>query len=436
VISLAALARFYWGSPVMLHRFCRTLVRSPWCLLGLSAVVALAALPVAAQEEPDADATAYNDLVKAQRALTTDWRNAIESGQIENKKSIDDYLDVTFQLWVHPLHEREIQKTRSQRLKPDLNKAGNAPAPEVHAYLLDEVLRRVAPLVADEQQTPAVRLNSILLIGDLNSKELPPGGTGDAIPLEAALPILIDAFTATDHDAVRVGAQIGLLRHAASPGGIKDKAQAASISSAMIQLLSANQPPDGRSAEAHAWMRRRAAETLGALGAPGSEAQPRQVIDALANVVNDATAPIALRTDAAEALGRLKLEGVPDVDYTGLAASLGNLAVFVTEEELTRRELRNFMNQIETPLNGPHVQARSAAEAAAAAPGGFRKLAAGTDHAAFVEGMWTPFNALVSLLLDPDQEDDAVTDEIVDLGETLATWLEENAPAGEPVAAN
>ena len=179
--------------------------------------------------------------------------------------------------------------------------------------------------IASDNYHPTVRLNSMLLIGDLTE-------TADASspPWKNALPALLKAAAANDTiDAVRVAALRGLLRH--SQAGI-DPSVRPQVIQGMLALVQQHTPPAGRSKEGHDWICRRAIDVLAAIGDAGNNGAVIKPL--LATIDDQATSP-AIRCAAAAALAKIKYAPPKEFDATAITKSLGKLAVDCTAYELS-----------------------------------------------------------------------------------------------------
>ena len=159
-------------------------------------------------------------------------------------------------------------------------------------------------------------------------------------------------------DAVRVAALVGVLRHVSIdrqlPDGSRRLVGAAEqrIVDMMLGLVNAKTPPGKRTQGGHDWMRRRAIETLGALGSVG---QNSRVASALAAVVGDDQTAVALRCSAAEALGQLDYPGNTTANVADIAKKMGAVAAHACYEEIHRVEDQQNREQEEREASGGAV---------------------------------------------------------------------------------
>jgi hypothetical protein len=179
----------------------------------------------------------------------------------------------------------------------------------------NEVTLKFMDEVAQDTYYPAARATAMIMIADLTD-------INNNQPWKKALPALLKGVTAeTSIDAVRIPALRGLVRHAQA--GI-DQASRAEVTTAMLAVLKESKPPATRSAEGHDWIRRRAIDALAAIGEPGAN---NAVVDTLRKTIDDDASSISVRSAAAAGLANIKLTPSPGLDATGLAKSMGRVAV-------------------------------------------------------------------------------------------------------------
>ena len=234
---------------------------------------------VLAQDEP---ATAEADpQYREIRGLSEPPRARVEvprmlaDGTVTNEALFDDfwrYLSAEFTL---PEKAGALSDARRD-LRRFLGRATGA----ARQRLLQNLLTNMSAMARDAAEgernfSPAVRVNAILMIGDLNEREPDFRGAG-AIPYPAALPVLIeflsDERSVNDlNDALRVAALAGILRHAQEKAGPANAAQPQAVR-LLQQLAQAETAPNGRSNEVQTWMREQANTILQQWGAPANDA--------------------------------------------------------------------------------------------------------------------------------------------------------------------
>ena len=243
---------------------------------------------------------------------------------------------------VRPLAEIPL---RRQELYKDFRKCK---VDAVHKHLNSLTLRAMLTIAStDEDGTyhPAVRHNAMLIIGDLNEREGSSIGSnrGPPDPYAAALPILLEEVVNPKRiDAVRSAALVGLLRHAKmdrfrDPQQRWNQAERTKIFESVMPLASSQQPPEGRSLAGHTWMRRRAVEILGNLDAA---LEGDELISLLDQIAGGTKESLALRADAAHALGRITLPPTLEPKAASLAGKLAGIAVESCMDEVLRIQAR------------------------------------------------------------------------------------------------
>ncbi|MGD0516990.1 MAG: hypothetical protein ABSA26_05585 [Thermoguttaceae bacterium] len=266
----------------------------------------------------------------------------------QQKKDFDTYYK-TYALarWSQP---STINNLRDYH-KDLINNLTQAKSGEVHDYLNTLVLDYMNKL-AKNNYHPAVRINAMLTIGDLNSVDSTQPAQN--IPLADAVKVLLEAINDPKQiEPVRIAALVGINRHVTA--GVNDQIQN-QIFNAMLKLVSAanaaNPSDIGR-----AWMSKQAAEIIGLLGNPGTN---NQAVKSLSGFVGDAKAPFFLRLTAAESLGKLKYAGSSGLDPAALAKPLGQLMLDVCDAEFKakgsaadrQRRMKARLGQVTDGLKG------------------------------------------------------------------------------------
>lgn len=341
---------------------------------GLVAAMLLIGDAAWAQEEPaEAPASAYSQLeipdsldernkpksdLPAVRKKLQDLKvlvNGVLSGEQPlqpNQAQFDGYyLQYVFpQLtWLKTIESPEnfnsLYRTRSMFMV-DLRRA----SPPVHDHMLPMAFEKLKEIASGDFH-PAARINAMLIIVELNQKEMVRSGTvTPPDPYLPALPFLVDVLEDKNQiDGVRVVALLGILRQIQWDSRIREsqaqgtKQQITKVDDALrdrinqlaLAIINAAAPPPGRTVEGHAWMQRRAIDVLGALGTIGTNVNAASTIE---NMVGDDKAPLSLRCGAAEALGLINLPPETKLSATETAGKLGELALSACRNELKRIE--------------------------------------------------------------------------------------------------
>lgn len=223
----------------------------------------------------------------------------------------------------------------------------NDQSKKAHDYVVNELALKEMEKIANGRYHPAVRYNAMLLIGELNDKEMVRTAGAPAEPLPAALPVMALALVSkepTQIDAVRVAALVGILRHAERESEREipafDEKTKNGLISIMLRIIDGAEPPGTRSPEGQLWMKRRAVNVLGALGdtgAPDATAPGGVVLGKLDSILSDDKADTLLRCDAAVALGRIRFKSSPDA--THYAVLLADLAGQIMRQEHAKLKL-------------------------------------------------------------------------------------------------
>jgi hypothetical protein len=221
----------------------------------------------------------------------------------------------------------------------------NDQPPAVHEALVQLTYQMMQVLVNGYQGKhfhPAVRCNAMLIMGELNQQEA--SGIGSSfrppVPYAPALDFILKQLDDPNQiDEVRMAGLLGILRHAEiytasaqlnSAGGAETQQPQRNqrIIAAALRVAEEKDPPQGRTPEGHAWMRRRALDILIALRAPGNS-----VADLVHSILADPNAPVSLRLTAAEAIAKLNIKA-PNTDPAATAETVAALAAEVCKSEL------------------------------------------------------------------------------------------------------
>lgn len=278
------------------------------------------------------------------------------------------------------------------RLRKDLKTFSNTGKGDALKQLNQLVVAKMKEILAKSDN--AAKVNAVLVLGELTEI----GSDGKPKPLAESLTYLMGAASlARFPDAVKLAAMYGLERYAAA-GAIPEK-QAVTLSQLCLKLLQQAEPPAGRSASGHIWMRRSAAQILARFGSPG----PNDVVlNAMAEIAADPTARPTFRCEMAHCIGQLKIPSGTKVDLRALANALGHQAV-----EICRQEIDQAIADKRPPsrrlLMYSVVSAREGVER-------LQSAAAGTENSKFIAETNAKLKAMFQELDDLDLQDDSVAD--------------------------
>lgn len=219
--------------------------------------------------------------------------------------------------WTIPANYTSLPKFRND-LRKDLQKAKIGDA---HTRLNDLIFQGMSK-VATGNYHPVVRVNAMLMIGELNSED-PARET--PVPYHQAVPAFLQVIDDPQQlDAVKAAALVGLVRHVRL--GLRDDVRD-SVGASMLNLAKAASAP-GRTPEGHAWMRGEASEILGVLRSIGNA---NTVANALGQIAGDPTAPMTVRRAAARALGKLNYQIAVSLNGSALAAAVARFTITAAE---------------------------------------------------------------------------------------------------------
>ncbi|HVX63484.1 MAG TPA: hypothetical protein VHC19_22880 [Pirellulales bacterium] len=215
-----------------------------------------------------------------------------------------------------------------KKMKNYLGQAGRGAAPDLHDRLNKWILEDFEKVAKDARYPRAIRLNCVLMIGDLDQREAAIGGPAE-VPLPVAEPVLFGLFNdENQHAALRIEALRGLMRHAEHT---LTPDQRNELLAAAVKLIKAPQPPAGKSAVGHMWMRMLSCATVSILAGKGAEANQPAVVDALQALIADKTAPLWLRCYSANTFGSLQAKAFGENKVLPLAQQLAGLVVEVAQ---------------------------------------------------------------------------------------------------------
>jgi hypothetical protein len=240
------------------------------------------------------------------------------------QRALDEYFN-KYALLLLADEKSDLPKERKQ-LQAYFKSAARNPA--VHAHLMKLVLAKYTQMILDGDLPMAVRINAMIVVGDLNEQESPGA---PVTPLPDARRLLMAALQSSKApDALKIVSLQALRRHAELDGIPPDAVP--SMQALMIRLITQQEPPRDRTKAGHVWLQELAAEVLGAIGSPGVK---NSVVSACNDVLADPKASLEVRCAMAKCLSQLKL---PDngVDVKSLASGLGYLAVDICRRESER----------------------------------------------------------------------------------------------------
>lgn len=396
-------------------RFRRFAAAGAWVLLA-----ALVAVPGRGQQPPGGAAKPPDEQTlrrdQQRLRLTPALADVFQKGTFadaQQRQALTQFVDLYFQRMRLTENVGTLTRIRNYEILKELRSIAQARSPEAHEAMVQMILQRCRQWIDDGSLPMALRYNAVLLLGDLNRTEPPPTGLGKAEPLPDALPLLLAIYRdASRPDALRVGALVGIARHAEE--GIAERQRADEVRTLMLATLQDKTGPADRSPEAHEYLRRRAIDVLGALRQPGTVGE---VPAALVGVLDDAQEPLRTRLAAARALGRLDYGAASTLNFSKIAHSLANLALVVAEASpLPPRDmLRYQLLCVMQGYRGPDV----------ATTGGIEGVASGV-HKTTVMELAQKVEALWQVVENPRIKEDELANRLSAEVRNLRTWITDN----------
>jgi hypothetical protein len=242
----------------------------------------------------------------------------------QEKKILDEYFDGFFlQLFKKPIRPNDLPNLRNKIFKIVVKNAGKTAA---HDYVNKKLLKEMVGILGGSEDK-AIKYNAMLMIADFNESD----ENRNVKPLPEALRYLtFVAYTdKMEWDYLKPAALIGLARFADEGGIPKD--QMAQVTQHLLELVEQRDPPAGRSASAHNFLRRGAACALAAMHSTGPN---DSVVKAFEKIAADPKARPTLRCEMARFLGELNYPAGTKVDMKQLANILGHQTVEICQRQL------------------------------------------------------------------------------------------------------
>lgn len=330
------------------------------CLLGLASALVLAYGSSFAQAQApfqwDTLDAAYSDARQVSAQLGTKTNIVMgRAGLASNQATLEDwYRKYLFPAMAAQDRLGDLADNRDSLMK-DLERAADA---TIHQLIVDIAYDEATKRVTGNYH-PIVRYNALLIIGGLNQTEQRLVGTDryPAIRLAKALDFLWAELQKPDQiDILRVAALLGLERHfflvkqRPQDQPVPD-ARRAEVASLMQTWAEQKEPPAGRSADAHAWIRRKAMEVLGAVGQVGDG---QAIFNSLLAIASDTNETFSVRCSAARALGELNYTNITGIDAVATTQKLAALAAAAcrSEDSWVKEQQKELDKQTRKPGGG------------------------------------------------------------------------------------
>lgn len=321
---------------------------------GLCAAVAVVCLTVVAGPASGQGDPQYIGWSKIEGAKETrDIKDRLREGIFDEQAKRYFRVTVLPQLALaenRPTIERTRRRMRELLLTDIPDEGAFADAMQTVADFMEALAR-------DENAEPVVRVNAMLLMGELRSKAGKPWAPAAAM-LAAA------AGDATLPMAVRISAMAGINRHVdavrSDPAALAAAGQA--CGPALRAIIA--EPLNARRRIEQEWLAARAISVLPSF----VRSSPRELAALLADILEDETRSADTRVRAAAALGATA-DAASGVDATGLIKTINGLAIQLLEAEATAAANRRLEKEY-------HLLFESEQAAQAAPEGGGRQAAA------------------------------------------------------------
>ena len=257
------------------------------------------------------------EIDNALAAKKADYFNAFKSGNVDSdREGLEKFFDnYYFARWtaLEDLGEGQMVSTgQSQQHARELLQDFRDVNGNAREYLLNKSLQTFQKMAADNTVHPSARYNAILAVGQLCQRE-PTGRNNPPVLYAQALPYLIAEYQKENNPQyLKLAALIGIVRHARV--GITDETMKnQTVPNLCLTILRSGKPAQGvdkEDQEMKDWFRQNAMDALAGLKTVGPNGQ---TVNALEEILSDASESIEIRTKAARTLG--------DLDYqTALAA--------------------------------------------------------------------------------------------------------------------
>jgi hypothetical protein len=201
-----------------------------------------------------------------------------------------------------------------------------------HRYVNNLVYAQSKNIVADRRYSPAARYNAMLLVADLNQSD----ATGNIKPYPPSLDLMKLALGVPPDSAyafLKPAALVGIRRFAQEKG--IPPQDVPKLTAQLLTMVNETNPPPGRSASAHNFIRRGAAGVLAALGNLGPD---NAVLKAFESIVLDPNTRLTMRCEVMQCMGDLKYSPQAQDQLQHVANLIGHQTIEVCRQELERAE--------------------------------------------------------------------------------------------------
>ncbi|MDG2207436.1 MAG: hypothetical protein P8K78_05985 [Pirellulales bacterium] len=294
--------------------------------------------------EKAADSKGKSDVMDAFNQITSGMMHAMCNGVLDATTPNGTQKVIVIQESVRDSNN----KLRVVRIKDDLKRGKDKVFSLAGDLIKHAEISGLAPSKTDFH--PAVKLNAMLVLRDLNDKQPQKNKPKTASPRTSTQLDLVAYLESIDglSDILLVGALSGIERHVDFEQDPSRRDRIAKVVTAVIDLPKGT----GRSDDAVGWIRRQAVDILGKLRLPG---EGDAYVEKLDEIIINTMEPLPLRIAAAEALRKMDLSRLPDGTIEKLTQSLTQLASDACDYEIVEQLRQN------RPFSKPRLQHRLAA---------------------------------------------------------------------------
>ncbi|MBR4833563.1 MAG: hypothetical protein IKU86_04405 [Thermoguttaceae bacterium] len=264
-----------------------------------------------------------------------------------------------FARWTIQANGSQIHSFREELIADGARLSGAA-----QETFLKEAVDALTKYAASKDCYPACRYNAVLAIGTLDVKAAPERNASGT-PYSGAIKPLA-SFCTSDKDFpdyVRLGALVGLTRHAAL--GIQDETLRNGVRKVFSECLDKKYATAKKlRPEIGEWFQQRALEGLMSFKSPEGAAGPTGTLDLFKQMIDDDKLDYDLRAMAARGIGAMDLTKVQNWDFVALSTSLTTLARDFCVSESTRIDSELLREQVKS------AAATTGATGAMGGPGG------------------------------------------------------------------
>ncbi len=239
--------------------------------------------------------------VKARQIAFAAARRIQNPSKAEEKIIREGVRDRVYRLtipenWAHIANLRRELVNDIDRFIGDAN-------PRTRAIALSAAVKRLTELLSDQPEF--VKLNAVLLLGELNEKNADRQKGVPAIPYAAAAEPMLQTVQSSDQPmSVKVVSLRGMgriLKDGRLPRSMRDR-----VTKVLVDELRA--ATDAKPTEGQSWYQWRLIDTLGVVGEARNAIQQPLVVDALWETMLNETLPWYLRTQAARSLSQIQFD--------------------------------------------------------------------------------------------------------------------------------